>query len=121
MPTPQRRPTSHRQPRRRHGKCASGPSRAAASRDSRARVRGIHGPSGAGLDYLRDGLFPIDNMQPIPAMSFKVFEQKGYREEERRGQALVEPSELAIADVTGDGKNDIITITHDRIIIYPQD
>lgn len=39
----------------------------------------------------------------------------------RGSQALVEPSELAIADVTGDGKNDIVTITHDRIIIYPQD
>ncbi|MDO8302419.1 MAG: VCBS repeat-containing protein [Sedimentisphaerales bacterium] len=62
-----------------------------------------------------------DAMQPISATSFKVFEQKSYREEdERRGQALVEPSELVIADVTGDGKNDLITITHDRIIIYPQ-
>ncbi len=62
-----------------------------------------------------------DAMQPVSAMTFKVFEQKSYREEERRGQALVEPSELVIADVTGDGKNDLITITHDRIIIYPQD
>ena len=63
-----------------------------------------------------------DNMQPVSATSFKVFEQKSYREEERRsGHAMVEPSELVIADVTGDGKNDIVTITHDRIIIYPQD
>jgi hypothetical protein len=62
-----------------------------------------------------------DAMQPVSAMTFKVFEQKSYREEERRGQALVEPSELVIADVTGDGKNDLITITHDRVIIYPQD
>jgi hypothetical protein len=62
-----------------------------------------------------------DNMQPVAATSFKVFEQKSYREEERRGHALVEPSELVIADVTGDGKNDIITIVHDRIIVYPQD
>ena len=62
-----------------------------------------------------------DAMQPVSAMTFKVFEQKSYREEERRGQALVEPSELVIADVTGDGKNDLVTITHDRVIIYPQD
>jgi hypothetical protein len=62
-----------------------------------------------------------DAMQPVSATVFKVFEQKSYREEERRGQALVEPSELVIADVTGDGKNDLITITHDRVIIYPQD
>lgn len=62
-----------------------------------------------------------DAMRPVSAMTFKVFEQKSYREEERRGQALVEPSELVIADVTGDGKNDLVTITHDRVIIYPQD
>lgn len=62
-----------------------------------------------------------DAMLPVSATVFKVFEQKSYREEERRGQALVEPSELVIADVTGDGKNDLITITHDRVIIYPQD
>jgi hypothetical protein len=62
-----------------------------------------------------------DAMRPVSATVFKVFEQKSYREEERRGQALVEPSELVIADVTGDGKNDLITITHDRVIIYPQD
>ena len=77
------------------------------------------------VEYKRNHLEILtlnNNMKPIPATSFKVFEQKSYREDERRGgQSLVEPSELTIADVTGDGKNDIITITHDRIIIYPQD
>jgi len=37
------------------------------------------------------------------------------------GTPTVEPRELRIADVTGDGKNDLVTIVHDRIIIYPQD
>jgi hypothetical protein len=76
------------------------------------------------VEYKRNHLEILtlnDDMQPIPATSFKVFEQKSYREDERRSQSLVEPSELTIADVTGDGKNDIVIIIHDRIIIYPQD
>jgi hypothetical protein len=59
--------------------------------------------------------------KPLPAMRFKVFEQKSYRDSQDRSRAGVEPRELKIADVTGDGKNDLITIIHDRIIIYPQD
>jgi len=33
----------------------------------------------------------------------------------------IEPRELIIADVTGDDKDDVVTIIHDRVIIYPQD
>jgi hypothetical protein len=58
--------------------------------------------------------------KPHPAMRFKVFEEKSYRQQ-KHGPAAVEPRELKIADVTGDGKNDLVTIIHDRIIIYPQD
>lgn len=58
--------------------------------------------------------------KPVPVMRFKIFEQKGYRQE-KRGKSSVEPRELKIADVTGDGKDDLVTIIHDRIIIYPQD
>lgn len=59
-------------------------------------------------------------LTPIPAMRFKIFEQKSYAQGKLAG-AAVEPRELSIADVTGDGKNDLITVIHDRIIIYPQD
>ena len=59
--------------------------------------------------------------KPIPAMRFKMFEEKGYRDEERQGEGRVEPRELKVADVTGDGKADLVTVIHDRIIIYPQD
>jgi len=59
--------------------------------------------------------------KPIPATRFKVFEQKSYRDAKNQPRAAVEPRELAVADVTGDGKNDLVTIIHDRIIIYPQD
>ena len=59
--------------------------------------------------------------KPIPAMRFKIFEEKGYRDEERQGEGRVEPRELKVADVTGDGKADLVTVIHDRIIVYPQD
>ncbi|MCK4753151.1 MAG: VCBS repeat-containing protein, partial [Planctomycetes bacterium] len=58
--------------------------------------------------------------EPMPAMRFKIFEDKSYRNK-KRSKANVEPKELKIADVSGDGKADLITVIHDRIIIYPQD
>lgn len=61
------------------------------------------------------------NNRPVPAMRFKIFAEKSYRDNDRRGKAGVEPRELKIADVTGDGKDDLITVIHDRILIYPQD
>ncbi|MBN2455982.1 MAG: VCBS repeat-containing protein [Sedimentisphaerales bacterium] len=60
-------------------------------------------------------------LSPVPAMRFKVFEQKSYRDRSSGGKATVEPRELKVADVTGDGKADLVTVIHDRIIIYPQD
>jgi len=59
--------------------------------------------------------------KPVPAMRFKIFEEKSYRGSKRVAQNATEPRELAVADVSGDGKNDLVTIIHDRIIIYPQD
>jgi hypothetical protein len=56
----------------------------------------------------------------VPAMRFKVFEEKSYRDG-REEKSSVEPHELKIADVTGGGKNDLVTLIHDRVIIYPQD
>jgi hypothetical protein len=57
----------------------------------------------------------------IPAMRFKIFEQKSYRDSNSRPKSSVEPRELKVVDVTSDGKDDLVTIIHDRIIIYPQD
>jgi hypothetical protein len=59
--------------------------------------------------------------KPTPAMRFKIFEQKSYRDSKELAKISIEPRELKIADVTGDGKNDLVTVIHDRIIIYPQD
>lgn len=49
---------------------------------------------------------------------WRVFEERTYRN--RRPEAS-EPREVQVADVTGDKKNDIILIVHDRIILYPQE
>jgi hypothetical protein len=61
------------------------------------------------------------DFKPIPAMRFKIFEQKNYRNSKGLSKSKIEPRELKIVDITGDDKNDLLTIIHDRIIIYPQD
>lgn len=76
------------------------------------------------VDYKRNHIeiLALDaGARPVPAMRFKVFEQKSYRSSRNRSKAGAEPRELEVADVTGDGKNDLVTVIHDRIIIYPQD
>jgi len=60
-------------------------------------------------------------VKPVPAMRFMIFEQKSYRDSKGRTKSTVEPRELKVADVTSDGKDDLVTVIHDRIIIYPQD
>jgi hypothetical protein len=51
-------------------------------------------------------------------MHFKVFETDQHFQ--GRKDSGGEPRETVIADVTGDGKNDLILLVHDRILIYPQ-
>ncbi len=52
------------------------------------------------------------------AVQFKVFEAKTLVSEERAGS---EPREAVIADVTGDGRPDLIILSQDRVLVYPQD
>jgi hypothetical protein len=54
----------------------------------------------------------------VPADRWQVFEERTFRS--RRGD-IPEPREAVVADVTGDGKNDLIVVVHDRIIVYPQE
>jgi len=56
--------------------------------------------------------------RPHHALSFKVFEEKSFAEGREGG---TEPREGVIADVTGDGKPDLILLAHDRVLVYPQD
>ncbi len=54
----------------------------------------------------------------VPLNRWQVFEERTFRS--RRNDAL-EPREAAVADVTGDGKADLIVLVHDRILVYPQE
>ena len=77
------------------------------------------------VDYKRNymEILALDpQYQPVPALRFKIFEKKSYRtgKQNNIGKFSVEPREMKIQDVTADGKKDLITIIHDRIIIYPQ-
>jgi hypothetical protein len=58
------------------------------------------------------------NHQLVPADRWPVFEQRTFR---GRGGDLAEPREAVVADVTGDGKSDLIVVVHDRVIVYPQE
>ncbi|HVV02279.1 MAG TPA: VCBS repeat-containing protein [Verrucomicrobiae bacterium] len=54
----------------------------------------------------------------IPANRWQVFEERTFRS---RGGDLPEPREAVVADLTGDGKNDLAVLVHDRILLYPQE
>ena len=54
----------------------------------------------------------------IPANRWKVFEQRTFR---NRTSDFGEPREAAVVDVTGDGKNDLVLLVHDRVLVYPQE
>lgn len=49
-------------------------------------------------------------------VKWKVFEERSFR----GLQSGPEPREARVADVTGDGLNDLIILVHDRIILYPR-
>ncbi|MBI4603696.1 MAG: VCBS repeat-containing protein, partial [Planctomycetes bacterium] len=52
---------------------------------------------------------------------FKVFEDGGHGGDGDEKKAVREPREIAVADVTGDGKQDLVLLIHDRLVIYPQE
>lgn len=54
----------------------------------------------------------------VPANRWQVFEERTFRQ--RRGNEA-EPREAAVVDLTGDGKNDLVVLVHDRVLLYPQE
>lgn len=78
------------------------------------------------VSELRSHLFEILEQAPGEATlkrveRFKVYEDNTIGAEAGDGRAVAEPREIEIADVTGDGKADVVFLIHDRIIIYPQE
>ena len=54
----------------------------------------------------------------VPAIRWQVFEQHTFR---GATDALPEPREALVANVTGGKKNDLVVVVHDRILVYPQE
>jgi len=54
----------------------------------------------------------------VPGNRWQVFEERTFRS--RRNDEM-EPREALVADVTGDGKNDLVILVHDSIVVYPQE
>ena len=53
----------------------------------------------------------------LHALTFRLFERKSFR----GGGDLIEPREMAVGDVDGDGRDDLVLILHDRVVILRQD
>lgn len=76
------------------------------------------------LVFLETGKNHIDIVafQPagrlVQANRWRVFEERTFRNRRGDGQ---EPREALITDLTGDNKNDLAVIVHDRILVYPQE
>ncbi len=59
-----------------------------------------------------------ENGTMLPATGFPIFETKIFSAGEIRE---FEPHQMLIADVTGDGRDDLVLLCHDRVLVYPQD
>jgi hypothetical protein len=53
----------------------------------------------------------------VPAITFRIFERKTFR---NPGETI-EPRDMAIGDVDGDRRTDIVLVVHDRLVVYRQD
>ena len=56
--------------------------------------------------------------QLVPANRWQVFEERTFKS---RRSDIPEPREALVVDVTGDGKNDLVVLVHDRVLVYPQE
>jgi hypothetical protein len=64
-----------------------------------------------------------ENAQLADAYKFKVFEEHPHNSDrpQNRNANSGEPRCVLVQDVTGDGRDDLILLVHDRIVVYPQD
>jgi len=59
-----------------------------------------------------------ENGDMLHATGFPIFETKIFSAGEVRE---FEPHQMLAADVTGDGREDLVLLCHDRVLVYPQD
>ncbi|MEZ6068593.1 MAG: FG-GAP repeat protein [Planctomycetaceae bacterium] len=84
----------------------------------RLERRWHHGHGGAGPPDTYDRTRLACRVRSSVTLStFKVFEDKSFHSD---GSSGLEPREMVIADVNGDGRNDLIMLIHDRLLLYPQ-
>ena len=57
------------------------------------------------------------NHKLVPGERWQVFETHTFR----GVNAVPEPREALVTDLTGDKKNDLVVLVHDRILVYPQE
>lgn len=54
----------------------------------------------------------------LPATEFKVFESRLFSQGFGRGSR--EPRSVVVDDLTGDSRDDLLVVVHDRLLLYPQ-
>ncbi|APW59831.1 FG-GAP repeat domain-containing protein [Paludisphaera borealis] len=59
----------------------------------------------------------VGDEELLHATTFKLFERKSFR----GGGDMIEPRDMALGDVDGDGRTDLVAILHDRVVILRQD
>ena len=59
-----------------------------------------------------------DPTEILRADRFKLFEQKSFQGDRASG---TEPREMIAADVTGDGRTDLVLLMDERLLVFPQD
>ncbi|MFO0959616.1 MAG: VCBS repeat-containing protein [Isosphaeraceae bacterium] len=57
------------------------------------------------------------NLRLSRGLAFKLYERKSFRDPD----SLVEPRDIAVGDVDGDRRADLVLIVHDRVLVYRQD
>lgn len=59
----------------------------------------------------------MPNNRLARAISWRVFDEKTFRQTNR----TIEPREAVVGDVNNDGRNDVVVLAHDRVLVYLQD
>jgi len=53
------------------------------------------------------------------SMHFKVFEKSPFSQPKSKGGPQNQPHSVIVQDFNGDGRNDVLTLCHDRLLLYP--